>query len=351
MTVVLFPGISEFHPVSRLLSNVPQGAKVLWVTSAGGHLAEALRIDDSLLSRCESLWVTFDSAQSRSLLAGRRRTFVDYVAPRDLVGSARAARTVNRILQREKFDFCVSTGAAVAGLALPLAALRGISTHYVESLARAKGPSATGRLMSAVPRVATYSQYESWASRRWRYAGSVLDNWHGSRLQPSSQRKQRRILVTLGTIRPYRFDRAVDAVLAVLRPDDRVVWQLGATRRTDVPGDVFDELSADRLAAIAADSDVVVAHAGVGSLLQLLEIGRCPVLVVRSGANREHVDDHQRQIALAIAGRGLATILDLGHPDRAVLDEAANTEITRNSSVTPPSIIVRSNNRIQRTPR
>ncbi len=47
------------------------------------------------------------------------------------------------------------------------------------------------------------------------------------------------ILVTLGTIAPYRFDRAVDAVLSLIREGDEVTWQLGrhaSARRSARPG-------------------------------------------------------------------------------------------------------------------
>ncbi len=285
------------------------------------------------MSHRESLWVTFDNPQSQSRLMNRRRTFVDYVAPRDFRGSARAARTVSRIVRGEKFDLCLSAGAAVAAFALPLVAARGISTHYVESLARALGPSVTGHLMAIAPRVSTYSQYESWASRRWPCAGTVFDEWSAEPSTSVASSGPRRVLVTLGTIRPYRFDRAVDAVLAILRPDDHVVWQLGATRRENLPGDVYEELPTDRLDAITAESDVVVAHAGVGSILQLLESNRCPVLAVRSRAHGEHIDEHQGQIAAAMAERGLARILDLDHPERSVFEAAAATHIAQNQSV------------------
>ena len=45
------------------------------------------------------------------------------------------------------------------------------------------------------------------------------------------------------------------------------------------------------------EADVVVAHAGVGTALAALEVGKCPVLVPRRLAHGEHVDDHQVQIA------------------------------------------------------
>ena len=63
----------------------------------------------------------------------------------------------------------------------------------------------------------------------WSYAGSALDLWQSadSRAEdwpwPAAGPRPLKILVTLGTIAPYRFDRAVRAVLDLLAPGDEVV--------------------------------------------------------------------------------------------------------------------------------
>ncbi|MDF2442523.1 MAG: hypothetical protein JWR01_726, partial [Subtercola sp.] len=241
--------------MSRIFESLPRRSKILWVTSAGGHLSEVLKIDDAISSNEDSLWVTFDTPQAKSLLADRRVSFVDYVAPRDVAGSIVAWRRVREILKTEKFDACISTGAAVAAFALPYVALRGTPAFFVESLARTSGPSATGRIMRAAPRVRTLSQYESWATRSWPFQGSIVDGWEPHETS-TRQDGGRKILVTLGTIRPYRFDRAVDAVLRSLRAGDDVVWQLGATTRDDLPGDVRSEVGFHELTQLATEADV-----------------------------------------------------------------------------------------------
>ena len=164
-------------PVSSMLEQIPRGAKVLWVTSTGGHLAELNLIAERLQPSAGSRWVTFETAQSVDALRDRPHLFVDYVSPRDVRAAVRAARNVLPLLRRERFDACVSTGAGVAATVLPLAAWSGIPTYYVESLARPHGPSTTGRILAHVPRVRTATQYASWAGARWSYAGSILQDW------------------------------------------------------------------------------------------------------------------------------------------------------------------------------
>lgn len=295
--------------------------KVLWIVSSGGHLAQAHRIEGLIGRNPDSLWITFDSPQSRSLLESRRVEFVDYVAPRDLRGALRVASRARKLARAEGFDLVASTGAAIAGVALPRLALTGARTMYVESISRSTGPSVTGRIMAVAPRVSTFTQYPSWANRRWRYEGSVLDDFE-ARAHPVTS-GPRRIFVTLGTIRPYRFDRAVDALLAVIRPDDTVTWQVGVTDRDDLPGETVGEIPAEEMLRHIDNADVVVTHSGVGSILNCLERGKVPVLMVRTAAHNEHVDDHQQNIADIMTARGLAYELDLSAPDRDPLDRAA----------------------------
>lgn len=301
------------------------GKKALLVSSTGGHLAELVALADAAEVSDESLWVVPDTPQSRSLLRGRRTKFVPYVGPRAIGAALRAAVHVAAVLRQERFDYSISTGAAIAAFTLPLAATRSIRSVYIESLARSEGPSLTGRILRLVPRVWTMTQSPFWATRYWPYAGTVIDEFVvEERATPNGPL---RVLVTLGTIRPYRFDRAVDAILAVLEPDDKVVWQLGASVRDDLPGHIHREMSADDLRREMSLADVVLTHAGVGSVLDSFAVGRLPVLLVRQQSSGEHVDDHQRQLAQMLTTKKLGVELDLRRPDRGLLLLAARHRI------------------------
>ena len=307
---------------ARILSSiVPPGARVLWVASSGGHFTELGRIAAETDAHPDSMWMTFDTEQSAAAPTRSQLVHIPYVAPRDWRGVARTAALTKKLLRSRSFDVCVSTGAAVALGVLPVAAAHGIATHYIESVSRVEGPSVTGRLLRRVPGVRTYTQHRKWADSNWPWAGSVLDTY--TSLPRDIVDTPRQIFVTLGTIRPYRFDRAVDAVLDVLRPSDDVVWQLGCTTRDDLPGRVHSVVSPENFQRFALESDVTVTHAGVGSLMNLLDIGITPSMVVRENAQDEHVDDHQRQIADEMLSRNLAFELDLRSPSRADLERSA----------------------------
>jgi UDP-N-acetylglucosamine--N-acetylmuramyl-(pentapeptide) pyrophosphoryl-undecaprenol N-acetylglucosamine transferase len=317
-------------PFSRIATPTD---RVLWVVSSGGHLVQALLLEAAIGVNPDSAWITNDVPQARSLLAGRDATFVPYVAPRDLRGAIRASRTAITAAKRMSPDRVLSTGAAIAGVALPRLALRGYSAAFIESLARKNGHSATGRIAALAPRVGTFTQYESAADDRWTYDGTVLSLWEAAAPRETPPDRGLRIVVALGTIRPYRFDRAVDAVLGMLRDDDDVVWQLGTTTRDDLPGEVHSEMPNRILVEKIAEADVVITHAGVGSIIDSLEHGKAPLLAIRRAAQGEHVDDHQLDIAGEIEERGLGRVLDLSAPSREQLLTLAETRVSKRQAL------------------
>lgn len=270
--------------------------KSLFVCSTGGHLTELLRIEARAGINLDSMWVTFDTPQSRQALAGRRVQYLPYVGPRDLKGTVAAMPSLNRIMRGEKFDAAVSTGAAIATAALPMARMHGIPSTYIESVCRLHGPSTTGKLLSRVPGLKLKTQHAEWADRRWEAYPSILDSFVSEeRPAPSGPL---RVFVTLGTIRGYRFDSIIDAFLKTGLANEHTVWQLGDTTRTDtLPGRVHDYLSPDEFAREAVMADVVITHAGVGTLVELLAMGVYPVQAIRRASRDEHVDDHQLEIA------------------------------------------------------
>ncbi|HEX7290208.1 MAG TPA: glycosyltransferase [Conexibacter sp.] len=322
--------------MSPTASSPPRASRTLLVASTGGHLSQlhalAPRIPDA--DPADRTWVTFDTPQSRSLLAGEDVVFVRYTAPRDWRSIARNLAPAWRLLGDGRFGHVISTGSGIALTFLPLARAKGLPTTYVESAARSEGPSMTGRLLARVPGVRLGTQYHAWADERWRYVGSVLDGWAPAERVAGEAAPIRRVVVTLGTI-PYDFRRLVERLLALLPPAAEVTWQTGATDVAGLPIAARAQMPGDELEAAIRAADVVVAHAGTGSALAVLGAGKCPLLVPRERAHGEHVDDHQRQIASELAGRGLALHRSVEQLTLADLQAAAAARIVR---VPPPPL-------------
>lgn len=308
-----------------------EGTRAILVASTGGHLAQLHRLVPQLGLAEDPLWVTFESEQSKSLLRGQRVVYLPYIAPRDFVAVAKSGRIARRLIRTEQFDVAISTGAAAALPVLPRALFRGKKVVYIESVSRFDGPSLTGRLISTLPGVRLFTQHPGWANSRWTHAFSVLDDFAVS-VADRAPAKRLRVFVTLGTIKPYRFDRLVDQIVQVA-PDAELHWQLGETSRTGLPGNVHTYMSAEEFELQAESADVVVTHAGVGTALKLLDLGIFPVLVPRRARMGEHVDDHQLQISRNLEERGLALAPEADQLQLADLMQAAARRVQRASHV------------------
>jgi UDP-N-acetylglucosamine transferase subunit ALG13 len=298
----------------------------LLIASTGGHLAQLYRLAARLPQLSDQqTWVTFDTPQSRSLLSGRDVRHLPYTGSRAYAQTLRNTWTAETVLRRRRYERVISTGAAPALSFLPLARLHGADPIYIESAARSDGPSLTGRLLSRVPGVRLFTQYEQWAGGCWRYAGSVFDSFEAvaARRPPA---RIARVVVTLGTIGGFGFPRLLERLIEIVPPEATVLWQVGATDASGLPIDSVESVPSKQLDAAMRDADVVVAHAGIGSALAALEAGRCPILVPRERAHGEHVDDHQALIATALDARGLALRRSPAELTAAdLLDAAART--------------------------
>lgn len=283
----------------------------LLVASTGGHLKQLHRLH----RRLDGIdgpyrWSTFDTPQSRSLLEGEAVDFVHFVGGRDPGNVLRNVPLVNRILRHHDIDTIVSTGSAMALPFFALGRARGLSCHYIESAARSDAPSKTARMISRIPGVHLYTQYPAWADEKWRFRGAVFDSFVPAEAPRERTRELRKVVVSLGTFKDIGFERLVRRLLEILPAETDVLWQTGDT---DVSGFGIvghHAIPERELTAAIREADVLVAHAGVGTALAALEVGKCPVLVPRRFAHGEHVDDHQTQIAGELASRGLAVSVE-----------------------------------------
>jgi UDP-N-acetylglucosamine--N-acetylmuramyl-(pentapeptide) pyrophosphoryl-undecaprenol N-acetylglucosamine transferase len=133
------------------------------------------------------------------------------------------------------------------------------------------------------------------------------------------------IFATVGT-HGQPFARFLDALAGL---DDDVVVQYGhnappAGVREAVAFMPFDELNARM-----RDADVVVTHAGVGSVLCAREAGHVPVVVPRLHRFGEHVDDHQLELVAALAKDGhVVGVMDISELPQAVQKAGRRADTT-----------------------
>lgn len=313
----------------RELPELRPGAdrRLVLAASTGGHLAQLIRLAPRLGASDDSLWITFSTAQSESLLAGRNVLHMPYIRPRDALSTARAFRLILPRLWGQHFDAAVSTGSALALAALPAARLAGIPALYIESVSRVNGPSVSGRVLAALRFAHLRTQHPAWAGGRWGTHPSVFSAF---RTVPRSVPVQGRprLFVTLGTLRGYPFHAMVDRILDQALADENTVWQLGETEPdVELPGQVHRELSGRDFNEFARAADVVITHAGVGSVLGLLEMGISPIAVVRRRFRGEHVDDHQQQLAGLMRSSGIGCAIEVEQLNPEVVEAATRVQV------------------------
>lgn len=137
------------------------------------------------------------------------------------------------------------------------------------------------------------------------------------------------IFATIGMQKPFPRFVALLREWARAHPGTEVVLQ-GAEEDADQPPNLtcHRQLSERDFSALVERASVVVAHAGVGTILAAREAGVPVVLVPRRAAAGEHRNDHQADTIAALAGApGLFVAEDDGELADAI-DRAMACHVT-----------------------
>jgi UDP-N-acetylglucosamine transferase subunit ALG13 len=136
------------------------------------------------------------------------------------------------------------------------------------------------------------------------------------------------IFVTVGAAY-WPFDRMLQP-FAELELDEELVVQYGTSSIRPVGARCVEFLPFETLVEHVRDARVVVAHAGIGSILIALANGKRPLVVPRLRRFGEAVDDHQLGSARRLQQEGLVTCVE----DLADLPQLVR-EHARSASVAP----------------
>ena len=126
------------------------------------------------------------------------------------------------------------------------------------------------------------------------------------------------IFVTLGT-QAYPFDRLLSGLEGV---EEELIVQAGPSTRRPAGALWFDYLDYTPLLEYVRQARIVVAHAGIGTVMTVVAEGKRPVVVPRLRRYGEAVDDHQVPIARRLADAGLVRLVEDPETLAAALVEA-----------------------------
>lgn len=144
-------------------------SSVLLVGSAGGHLAQLMRLRGWWADH-DRTWVTFEKPDATSLLARESVIWAHHPTTRNIPNLVRNLWLAVRETRRIRPDVVVSTGAGVAVPFFVVAWVLRIPTVYVEVFDRIDSPTLTGRLC----RPFTTRFCVQWPEQQPLYKGSVV---------------------------------------------------------------------------------------------------------------------------------------------------------------------------------
>lgn len=115
------------------------------------------------------------------------------------------------------------------------------------------------------------------------------------------------IFVTVGTHeQPFnRLMEAIDSLIQNGTINEEVVIQSGYSTHEFVSSvKVQDFVPYEEMVANTARADVIICHGGPASFLMPIQMSKRPIVVPRSKAFDEHVNDHQAVFAKELVARG-----------------------------------------------
>jgi UDP-N-acetylglucosamine transferase subunit ALG13 len=121
------------------------------------------------------------------------------------------------------------------------------------------------------------------------------------------------IFVTVGAS-PLPFGRMLRAVGTL--PGEDLFVQHGAGMPPQDAARAVDFLSFGEMVQAMESADVVVSHAGAGSIICALRAGHTPLVMPRLARYSETVDDHQLELARALEAQSRVVVL--WHADQIV---------------------------------
>ncbi|MGB7415627.1 MAG: glycosyltransferase [Thermosynechococcaceae cyanobacterium] len=130
------------------------------------------------------------------------------------------------------------------------------------------------------------------------------------------------IFVTAGT-EQYPFDRLMrwlDLLQQHQLLQDDIVVQYGNSTYLPEGSKVYKFVKEERFKALIYAADLVIAHCGEGTVLLLDSIKKPYILVPRTHAFGEHVDNHQIEMALALSEMDVPVAWSLGDIVRFVIE-------------------------------
>jgi UDP-N-acetylglucosamine transferase subunit ALG13 len=114
------------------------------------------------------------------------------------------------------------------------------------------------------------------------------------------------IFVSLGT-QPHQFIRLLkelEELIKIYNISDEVIVQAGHTKYETKLFKTFDFVDNSTFSEFMDKADVIISHAGSGSLFSAIKRGKKIIAVARLKKYKEHKDDHQTELCQKLSQEG-----------------------------------------------
>lgn len=256
--------------------------KILAVASFGGHLAQLRRILGPL-EGCDIVWVsTYDQIFENEDVHIKVQDF----SRQNWYQSLSAIFRFLKIIKHVKPTHIVSTGAAPGLAAIIAAKLMGIPSLWIDSMANIISMSLSGK-------IAKYFATQ-WFTYKLQDVFSYNKDGENQEGIIKEQLSYNNIFVTTGTQEP--FDRLIKYIDIWKEYNKGVVIYAQSIKGEYVPHNfqVTGLMTPTEYDAIFKDVDLIIGHAGMGTIIKALELGKPVIVFPREKAEGEHRSDHQK---------------------------------------------------------
>lgn len=123
--------------------------RILLACSSGGHLRQLAALKP-WYSKYEHHWMTFDTADAKSILEDEDKTWIHHPTARNIPNLIRNLGLTLRTLRRFRPDVIVTTGSAIAVPLFFWAKILGVRTVFIEVYDRIDSATLSARIVRPI---------------------------------------------------------------------------------------------------------------------------------------------------------------------------------------------------------
>lgn len=121
-----------------------------------------------------------------------------------------------------------------------------------------------------------------------------------------------KVLVTIGSMVEKKFTRLFNIIDELCEDGEldgtQVTAQVGFDNYQSTSFQCFDMIADEEFKSLISESDLIIAHAGTGTVISSIKLGKKVIIFPRMAEYDEHYDDHQLELAELFSKQGYVLV-------------------------------------------